>query len=65
MHFMKEEMLVKDQSNTTARGALLARLRNPTIKYLLLVAKPRSYSALIKEICQHIDAKQAVNLKVN
>ena len=46
-------------------GALLARLHNPTLKYLFSVGKPRSYSALIEEIQQHIGAKQAANLKVN
>ncbi len=43
-------MLVKDLSYATAQGALLARLCNPTMKYLLSVAKPKSYSALIEEI---------------
>ena len=35
------------------------------MKYLLSIAKPKSYSALIKEIRQHIDAEQAANMKVN
>ena len=35
------------------------------MKYLLSVAKPRSYSALIDEIRQHLDAEHVINLKVN
>ena len=55
--FVKEEMLVEDQSDTMAQGVLLTRLRNPMMKCLFLVAKPRSYSALIVEIHQYIDAE--------
>ena len=55
--FVKEKMLFEDRSDATAQGALLARLCNLTMKYLLSVAKPRLYLALIEEIRKHIDAE--------
>ena len=48
--FVNEEMLIEDWSVVKAQGALLTGLRNPTMKYLLAVAKPMPYSALIEEI---------------
>ena len=57
MRFVKEEMLVEDRSDATAQGVLLAGLCNPSMKYLLSVANPKSYSTLIEEIQQHMDAE--------
>ena len=42
-----------------------SRLILHTLYSVLLVTKLKSYSTMIEEIWQHIDAKQASNLKVN
>ena len=55
--FVKQEMLVEDRLDVIAQGALLTGLHNSNMKYLLSIAKPKSYLALIEEIWQHIYAK--------
>ena len=62
-HFVKEEMNVRDQSDATSTGALMAGLRYSTmLKYMVSISENATYPELSTEICRHIEAKKTSNL---
>ncbi|KAL5542111.1 hypothetical protein UlMin_009821 [Ulmus minor] len=64
--FVKEEMSVKDRNDSTACGALMARLRSVTVlKYMVSIKEDVSYPELISEVCRHIQAEKTSDLEAS
>ncbi|KAL5564639.1 hypothetical protein UlMin_027803 [Ulmus minor] len=64
--FVKEEMSVKDRNDSTACGALMARLRSATVlKYMVSIKEDISYPELISEVRRHIQAEKTSDLEAS
>ena len=59
-------MNVEDRNDSTACGALMARLRNATVlKYMISIKDDISYPELIIEINCHVQAERTSDLEAS